>query len=371
MGPCVGTIKALPSGVDRKGGWRMFGGQVGGHSLLVDVVDDRQGGGLTFEVSAQDFGSGELLLHYGVGKQALQDWGVPTDAIVKSTPAAIHVPGAWQTPFPPQDPQGCRKIVLEFKPNSGLKGFQFVLHKKPNEWLKCGNKNFVIDFEKVERSRSFREILQKAEAQTPPPKVTCWSCPGAEVAIVAVAGPQACLVHAVVSSQLDLVLQYGMAGYDNRWTSSTRLNLTRTSQNISEGSITVPFKTSEKLLMFVLHDASHNQWLKDGGRDFAFELPEPGSANVSAAKEESPPASPKLPPPPEKKAAWKEEPDAFASYIQQAKEEDPNAVVAKWTLRDAEVVMIATATDQECNVHALVVSPADLVLQYGLAGEDR
>ncbi|CAK9101663.1 Peptidylprolyl isomerase, partial [Durusdinium trenchii] len=85
---------------------------------------------------------------------------------------------ALQTPFPPPDGQNVRKVRLEINSDADLKGCQFVLHKKPNEWLKNGSTNFLIDFAK--------------------------------------------------------------AGY----------------------------------LMFVLHDPSVNQWLKDAGRDFAFELPE-------------------------------------------------------------------------------------------------
>mmetsp|Transcript_17376 Transcript_17376/g.40527 ORF Transcript_17376/g.40527 Transcript_17376/m.40527 type:complete len:1562 (-) Transcript_17376:127-4812(-) len=341
--------------------------QVGGHSLLVDVLDDHKDDKLAFEVTAKDFGNGELLMHWGVGKQQASEWALPTEAVAASTPAAVHVAGAWQTPFPPEDTQGCRKLQVEFQ-EGALKGFQFVLHKKPNEWMKCGNKNFIIDFGKVTRARAFRQTLKDAEAQKPEPKVTCWSSDAADVAVVALAGPQACSVRAVVSSGADdLVLQYGLAGDDRRWQSSTRLNLTRKSGNLSEGSITVPLKA--KLLMFVLHNASNNQWLKDGGRDFAFELPPPGAAEVAL---ELPPDSPSPSPRPAPQApAPLAESDPFKEFVQQAKEEDADAAVAAWTLRDAEIVMIATATDEECNVHALVVSKADLVLQYGGASEDR
>ena len=101
--------------------------------------------------------------------------------------------------------------------------------------------------------------------------MSCYSSCGIEVAILAVLQDGGCDVQAIVRTGRDLVLQYGLAGEDRRWTSSTRLRLQKMQGDISMGQMRLE-KDLNKYLMFVLHDPKVDQWLKDAGRDFAFKL---------------------------------------------------------------------------------------------------
>eukprot|EP00913_Durusdinium_trenchii_P029170 g27346.t1 len=123
--------------------------------------------------------------------------------VLEITAAASRVPGALQTPFPPPDEQNVRKVRLEINSDADLKGCQFVLHKKPNEWLKNGSTNFLIDFAKVAESRSFRDLVTEAAKQQPTAKVSCYSSSGVEVAIIAAAKGGHCDVDAIVRTDRD------------------------------------------------------------------------------------------------------------------------------------------------------------------------
>jgi len=166
----------------------MISASLGKHSVNVDVVSDSDDGGwMVFDITATGFGSGDMFLHWGVGKQHAEEWIVPVEIQARTTPTANRVPGALQTPFPPPDGQNSRKVRLEINVDAGLKGCQFVLHKKPNEWLKNGSRNFFLDFSKVADSRGFRELVTEATKANPaakafqcrlaglgPNKVCCW-----------------------------------------------------------------------------------------------------------------------------------------------------------------------------------------------------
>jgi len=355
-------------------------GSAAGHSVRVDVVGEPEdnGGWTGLEVSADGFGDGELILHWGVGKQSPSEWALPTDTQATTTPAATRVPGACQTIFPSEDEQGCRKIKAEIKADEGVKGFQFCLHRKPNDWLKDGKANFIVDLAKSQGSKAFRSLVQKASDDNPKAKQAFWSCNGAEVAVLASDVGGACKVQAFINSELDLVLQYGPANNDRRWLTSERLPLEKLQGTVSAGTMTLASNQCRKFLMFVLHDPSHNQWLKDGARDFEFELP---AIEVSAAAAEACAAAPEVraaaapefaPEPrvqPEKIERVKS--SKFAKWVGEAQEEDPDAKSSTWNVDGMEVVALASASEQECIVHVLVDTMADLTVQWGPAGADK
>eukprot|EP00439_Symbiodinium_sp_Y106_P077415 s2135_g16.t1 len=158
----------------------MISASLGKHSVNVDVVSDSDDGGwMVFDITATGFGSGDMFLHWGVGKQHAEEWIVPVEIQARTTPTANRVPGALQTPFPPPDGQNSRKVRLEINVDAGLKGCQFVLHKKPNEWLKNGSRNFFLDFSKVADSRGFRELVTEATKANPAAKAETMARNGA------------------------------------------------------------------------------------------------------------------------------------------------------------------------------------------------
>ncbi|CAE7208792.1 R1 [Symbiodinium natans] len=344
---------------------------------------------MVFDITAAGFGSEDMVLHWGVGKQNAEEWVVPVEIQARTTPAANRVPGALQTPFPPPDGQNIRKVRLEINTDAGLKkGCQFVLHKKPNEWLKNGSRNFFLDFSKVADSRGFRDLVTKATKDKPSAKVSCYSSSGIEVAILASADGECCDVQAIVRSGRDLVLQYGPAGDDRRWTSSTRLSLQKSGGDIYKGEIKIEAQNLNKYLMFVLHDPSVNQWLKDGGRDFAFELPKdickPVKPSQPAPTQAFEPQS-RLQRRASKLFSWAlgvprmSEKVSFPVCLaleapSWRKTAEPDAKSTSWTVPgadDIEVVVLATAAETGCSVHLLVSARTALVVQYGLAGQDR
>jgi len=347
----------------------MISASLGKHSVNVDVVSDSDDGGwMVFDITATGFGSGDMFLHWGVGKQHAEEWIVPVEIQARTTPTANRVPGALQTPFPPPDGQNSRKVRLEINVNAGLKGCQFVLHKKPNEWLKNGSRNFFLDFSKVADSRGFRELVTEATKANPAAKVSCYSSSGVEVAVLAASQGECCNVQAIVRSERDLVLQYGPAGDDRRWTSSTRLSLQNSGGDIYKGEIKIEAQNLNKYLMFVLHDPSVNQWLKDAGRDFSFELPRDICKTVTAKPPE--PAQTFDPAPRLQRRASK----LFSTFVEEIQMAEPDAKSSSWTVPGAdgiEVVVLATAAETGCQAHLLVSAKTALVLQYGLAGQDR
>lgn len=344
----------------------MIAAQLGKCSINVDVVSEPndEGGWMVFEITAMGFGSGDMFLHWGVGKQSAEEWIVPVEIQARTQPAAARVPGALQTAFPAPDGQNVRKVSLEINTDANLKGCQFVLHKKPNEWLKNGATNFLIDFSKVAESRSFRTLVAAASGDA---KVSCYSSSGVEVAIIAAAvAGGSCEVQAIVRTQRDLVLQYGPAGKDHRWTSSNRLNLEKAPGGISKGLIKIDGQDLNKYLMFVLHDPSVNQWLKDAGRDFAFELPEElckAKPKPEAPKESFEPAQ-RL----QRRAS-----KLFSTFVEEVQRAEPDAKTSSWQVpgTNIEVVLLATAVEEECQLHVLVHCSTELVIQYGPAGKDR
>ena len=69
---------------------------------------------------------------------------------------------------------------LEINTDAGLKGCQFVLHKKPGEWLKNGSHNFSLDFSKVADGRGFRDLVAHLANENSTAKVSCYSSSGVE-----------------------------------------------------------------------------------------------------------------------------------------------------------------------------------------------
>jgi len=356
---------------------------VAGHSLQIDIVSDDDKGWMVFEVAARDFGADDLVLHWAVGRQSASEWLVPLDEQARTSPAAQRVPGAMQTPFPPEA-SGHRKIRVEINSSAGLKGFQFVLHRKPNDWLKCGKDNFVVDFDSVRRSGVFRESVKEACEASPSAQLSLWRCSGIDVAVLGQRGASgACEVQVLVDSTKDLVVQYGLAAGDRRWRSSTRAALEATAGgSLKRGALTLPRRQSAdaRFLMFVLHDPSANQWLKDGKQDFAFELP-PFSGDGTELDDE-----PEVVPvaqgvhgadaekfEPQPRAMQRSESKRFKSVVEKARQEEPDAKVTSWVVpgTEIEVAILATALETELNVHVLVHSDCDLVLQYGPASETR
>jgi alpha-glucan,water dikinase len=345
---------------------------------------------------------------------------MPEKSQAKTSPVAEKIAGAYQTKFPEPDADGCRKIKVEVCTGDGLKGFQFVLHRKPNEWMKRGNENFLVDLSKLGSSSIFREHVKKAltkaglledagsdqvirtsstlervqkmfgdnitknspteaagDNQTYPLQgaFSCWSCKGVEVAVVARMFGETCKVQAFVDSDKDFVLQYGLAGDNKRWLSTTRVTLEKLSGTTSVGNISLASEDIEEYLMFVLHDALHNQWLKDGGRDFALKLPpappssrkkltvgggyggepHPQVTNTQSAK------SPQKPP----------TPSEFQKFVDALVKEDPDSKMRTWNVGEIQIAVLANASEHECTVHIAVESSAELVLQYGCAGANR
>mmetsp|Transcript_54501 Transcript_54501/g.116427 ORF Transcript_54501/g.116427 Transcript_54501/m.116427 type:complete len:1571 (-) Transcript_54501:182-4894(-) len=349
-------------------------GNAGGHAVSVDVIGEPEdnSGWAVLEVSADGFGEGELILHWGVGKQHVTEWALPTENEAKTTPAATLVPGAYQTSFPKSsagEAKSLRKIKVELKTEE-VKALQFVLHRKPNDWLKNGNTNFLVDLLKSQQLKAFRQLVQKATSERPEAKHAVWSCNGAEVAILAADVGGACEVQAIVSSENDLVLQYGPANDDRRWQSSTRLPLDAVEGSLKKGKIILKGKQVQKFLMFVLHNPTHNQWLKDGGRDFQIELPA-----IEALAADSPSESPTSPGVPDgfAPAARTEEPvsSKFQTWVAEVKSEDPNAKVQEWNAGGMAIIAVASTEESECSIHMLVDSQADLTVQWGSSGQDR
>ena len=325
---------------------------------------------MVFDITAAGLGPGDLLLHWGVGKQSAEEWMVPVESQARTVPAASRVPGALQTPFPRPDRQNQRKVRLEINTAAGLKGFQFVLHKKPNEWLKNGSRNFFLDFSNIADSRGFRDLVTQATKENPSAKVSCYSSSGVEVAILALPDGHCCNVQAFVRSGRDLVLQYGPAGDDHRWKSSTRLSLQKAVGDIYKGQIKLKAQDIQKYLMFVLHDPSVDQWLKDAGRDFAFELPK-GIRQKGVELEAQAPKEPiAFSPVRLQRRASK----LFSTFVEEMQRAEPEAKSSSWTVPGnygIEVVVLATAAPASCHTHLLVHAKTALVLQYGLAGQDR
>ncbi|CAJ1398568.1 unnamed protein product [Effrenium voratum] len=345
----------------------MITAQLGKYSVNVDVVSEteEEGGWTVFDISAAGFGTGDLFLHWGVGKQNAEEWVVPVEIQARTEPPASRVPGALQTAFPPPNQQNVRTVRLEINSDADLKACQFVLHKKPNEWLKNGSRNFLLVFSKVAESRNFRELVNRASKE-PSAKVSCYSSSGVEVAIIAASKGSSCDVQAIVHSDRDLVLQYGQAGKDHRWTSSTRLNLEKSPGGVSQGNLQLDSAGLNKYLMFVLHDPSVNQWLKDAGRDFAFELPDEfKSAPAEPAKSQEA-FEPKMRL--ERRAS-----KLFSTFVEEIQMAEPDAKSTSWTVpgTQIEVVILATAVESECQLHVLVHCSDALVIQYGSAGDDR
>eukprot|EP00928_Gymnodinium_smaydae_P040513 TRINITY_DN27468_c0_g1_i1.p1 TRINITY_DN27468_c0_g1~~TRINITY_DN27468_c0_g1_i1.p1 ORF type:complete len:1602 (+),score=466.16 TRINITY_DN27468_c0_g1_i1:144-4808(+) len=338
---------------------------------------------MAFEVTIKGFGASEILLHWSVGKQSAEEWVVPVETQARSSPEAARVTGALQTAFPPAEGGGdLRKVKVEINSDAGLKGFQFVLHRKPNQWMKNGPRNFIVDLARVERSRCFRGIVKSASEAAPGAKVACWSSSGAEVAVLGASEADGCAVQAIVDSEQELVLQYGPAGNDRRWKSSSRVNLDAVQGTVKKGSLKIPSSELSKYLMFVLHAPSNNQWLKDGGSDFAFELP--------AASSAAPAPAPSKPAVVEAKADAKAAPfspesrqstgglkrgstRAFMDFVNDVQTAEPGATCSSLTVpgTDIEAVLLATASEAECSVHVLVSSSMELVFQYGSAASDR
>mmetsp|Transcript_50002 Transcript_50002/g.119389 ORF Transcript_50002/g.119389 Transcript_50002/m.119389 type:complete len:1561 (-) Transcript_50002:177-4859(-) len=344
----------------------MITAQLGKYSVNVDVVSEteEEGGWTVFDISAAGFGTGDLFLHWGVGKQNAEEWVVPVEIQARTEPPASRVPGALQTAFPPPNQQNVRTVRLEINSDADLKACQFVLHKKPNEWLKNGSRNFLLVFSKVAESRNFRELVNRASKE-PSAKVSCYSSSGVEVAIIAASKGSSCDVQAIVHSDRDLVLQYGQAGKDHRWTSSTRLNLEKSPGGVSQGNLQLDSAGLNKYLMFVLHDPSVNQWLKDAGRDFAFELPDEfKSAPAPAKSQEAFEPKMRL----ERRAS-----KLFSTFVEEIQMAEPDAKSTSWTVpgTQIEVVILATAVESECQLHVLVHCSDALVIQYGSAGDDR
>eukprot|EP00930_Biecheleria_cincta_P003683 TRINITY_DN104608_c0_g1_i1.p1 TRINITY_DN104608_c0_g1~~TRINITY_DN104608_c0_g1_i1.p1 ORF type:complete len:1573 (+),score=330.14 TRINITY_DN104608_c0_g1_i1:248-4720(+) len=265
--------------------------------------------------------------------------------------------------FPEADQDGSRKILVEIKQDSPLRGFQFVLHRKPDQWLKSGKNNFIVDFTRMESNKGFRNLVKEASDADPAAKVGLWSCGDAEVAVVAQPTDSGCNVQALVNSVMQLVLQYGPADSDQRWISSSRLPLETIEGNVSGGKICLSAGDIKKFLMFVLHEPSNNQWLKNGGRDFAFELPRM-TVNTSSPqpKENFAPPARQMQRQPSKR---------LDNHFDEAIKQEPDAKFSSWETGDLHAAILASATQEECQVHVLVDSRADLVLQFGLAGEDR
>eukprot|EP00931_Biecheleriopsis_adriatica_P065295 TRINITY_DN39875_c0_g1_i1.p1 TRINITY_DN39875_c0_g1~~TRINITY_DN39875_c0_g1_i1.p1 ORF type:complete len:1562 (+),score=396.94 TRINITY_DN39875_c0_g1_i1:71-4756(+) len=351
----------------------MLAASLGTQSVNVDVLSESQDGEgwMELEVTAKDFGAGDMLLHWGVGKQNADEWVVPVETQAKTSPEAIRVPGALQTPFPVADADGRRKIKVEINSDANLKGFQFVLHRKPNDWMKNGARNFVVDFAAVERSKGFRDLVAKA-SQQPDSKVSCWSSSGVDVAVIAASKDDGCDVQAVVNTDRDLVLQYGPSGADQRWLSSTRVHLDQVNGSVCKGDIKLSKEDmNNKYLMFVLHEPSVNQWLKDAGRDFAFELPAPlpGQAPAKAPQQATPDAKAFAPKPRIERQKSKK----FSTFVDEIMETEPEARHDAWSVpgTDIEGVVLSSATETECSVHFLVSASKDLVVQYGPAASDR
>ncbi|CAE7711158.1 R1 [Symbiodinium sp. CCMP2456] len=330
--------------------------------IYVDTVE-ADAGWMAFEITVAGL-AGDICLHWGVGKHSVEEWIVPVDSQARTVPAAKRVPGALQTAFP-HPRRNERKVRLEINNDAGLKGCQFVLHKKPHEWLKDGSRNFILDFSKVADSSSFRELVATAAQENPSAKVSCYSSSGIEVAILAVLQDGGCDVQAIVRSGRDLVLQYGLAGEDRRWTSSTRLRLQKMQGDIGMGQMRLE-KDLNKYLMFVLHDPKVDQWLKDAGRDFAFKLP----GNFGRGKPAKPQGFSGFSPVRLQRRASK----LFSTFVEEVQRAEPDAKTSSWTVPGnygLEVVVLGTAAETACNVHMLVHAKVALVVQYGLAGEDR
>uniref|UniRef100_A0A7S2Q7K2 Pyruvate phosphate dikinase AMP/ATP-binding domain-containing protein n=1 Tax=Zooxanthella nutricula TaxID=1333877 RepID=A0A7S2Q7K2_9DINO len=340
-------------------------GRAGGHAVSVDVVSEPEdiGGWTALEVSAEGFGDDDLIMHWGVGKQHAGEWALPVETQAKTTPASTHVQGACQALFPASDAQGVRKVKVEIKGDCGVKGFQFVLHRKPNDWLKNGNSNFLVNLDKMQGTKAFRDLMNKATAAEPTAKQHVWSCSGVDVGVLASDAGGSCNIRALVNSEADLVLQYGPARADRRWLSSTRLELKKVQGTVSEGTVALSGEQCQQFLMFVLHDASTNQWLKDGGRDFAMELP-----SVDVSKAPSPKASEEFKPAPRLERTNS---IRFSKFVKEAVDEDSEATVQEWRAGGMEIVALASASETECIVHVLADTKAEMTVQYGCAGADR
>jgi len=340
--------------------------EVAGHSVKIDLLPEvcSDDGWMTFEVAVTNFADCELLMHWGVGREQLTEWSTPSIDQARTSPTAASVQGAAQTAFPAQDSDGSRKAKVHISLNAGLKGFQFVLHRKPDEWLKCGSRNFIVDLNRFVSAKCFRDHVRKVAEESSTSTSFSWSSGGTDIAVFAGVSGSTCKVQALVNSDHDLVMQYSPAGQDRRWTSSTRLPLERVDANVRRGSITFCPEDLNVYCMFALHDTSTNQWLKDGEKDFEFTMPLKDAVALplkatSAREEFSPPSRPEP-----------QEASKFRKLVEQAEQEDTNAVVTAWNSQGLEVAVLVSAAEEHCNVHVLVNSKNELVFQYGLAGTD-
>lgn len=103
-----------------------------------------KGSWTAFEITVHGFKARDVFLHWAVGKHEASEWVVPFETQARTQPPALRVQNAMQTAFSPLQEDGSRHIRVEIK-HTALKGFQFMLFQKPNEWTKNGEGNFTVD----------------------------------------------------------------------------------------------------------------------------------------------------------------------------------------------------------------------------------
>eukprot|EP00928_Gymnodinium_smaydae_P011570 TRINITY_DN14252_c0_g2_i3.p1 TRINITY_DN14252_c0_g2~~TRINITY_DN14252_c0_g2_i3.p1 ORF type:complete len:1625 (+),score=390.00 TRINITY_DN14252_c0_g2_i3:87-4961(+) len=401
----------------------MFRDTVGGHAVQVDVVSEPDDGSWTvFEVPVGGFATGELVMHWGVGLSHHAEWTAPTENHARTQPPGSPVQGAVQTCFPEADGEGVRKIPLEVRPDSAVQGFQFVLHRRPNEWLKGSAHNFIVDLARLRRTRHYRQLVSAAEAAEEHSRVSRWSCHGLDLAMLVstatgtsnddiVAGGRVFVAAPDnASATQGLVLQYGLASDDRRWHSSTRVTLEKDEGDVCIGSFEVTGNAGHKYLLFVLHDTVSDRWLKhliDGHRDFEVELPPPqqalpaapaGASSAAPAETDvvvaaavvvpavrtfpaAVPVALVVDPEPVPEVAVATQPAEKTlkqELLEKAAEQETRGsavAVASWDKvaggADIEVGVLAISTAAACTVWVVAKSRDDLLLHYGSAGADR
>jgi alpha-glucan,water dikinase len=207
------------------------------------------------------------------------------------------VPGALQSQFPAAGADGARRVYLVFKDGYSPKAVMFVVHVPKNEWYKNGNSDFKVDLPRSWRAPptvalapemtggppvaprpqgpDFDTVVKQAMASAQgTTRILKWQTNGFTVALVASAGAGGTTVRALTDAEDSVMLHWGLAEEDKKWLSGTSQDFAPTAdEGVKEVAISLAPDQAKPYFMFVLK-LGENHWVKDGGRDFSFEMPQ-------------------------------------------------------------------------------------------------
>jgi len=229
----------------------------------------------TVEVVVAGFGNEAAICHWGAIEEFGGAWKPgPASLLPCHVPAAQAVPGAVQSKFPAAGADGSRRVYLVFKDGYSPKAVEFVIHvPTTNEWIKNGNIDFKVDMPK--KGVDFDAAVSRAQEGTQgTTRVSQWTTNGFTLAIVAATGASGASVRALTDAEDSVMLHYGLADADKKWSNGKSVDFAPAQEEgIKEVCISLSPDQVSEYLMFVLKLGA-NHWVKDGARDFAFEMPQ-------------------------------------------------------------------------------------------------